>query len=393
MKKIILIISCLFVASNVYAQEKKPLPEQASERAKELRLVKEKKFDKKIKKFKGNVVVTEDEILFLGNNMNIRKKKIVPKPKRTRIRISKDGKRIGQQTFFDVGEKGAKRSELLLLDENGDTLWKLNNIFGEIKVSQANGGSIVEFECGEGGCTNKMTIYNEGNLKGKVIIPTSSMQSVGSAISEDGNYFVSIFSNRGIYDLILFSISGEELWAKRFENEIVRKTNISSSGELIVAEVTPKGKRETEMLLFNKEGDLLYKKQLKFEGHIFKFDPSEKYLLTASGRGTIYLFDTSSKELLWEYSVNDRNIRFLNADIKSGFIALSAAVRNPKKKFDYKQPKKIYVFDLEGKMLAKKTIAKHGFKPWNEGPAISIEDEGRKIMINTRFDLLEFENK
>jgi hypothetical protein len=109
MIKRILIIAiasaALLLGTTMYAQK----PEKKE--PKEPKLLKEKKFDKKIKRWAGNVVVTEDSIVFLDKNGNVKKTKKVKSPEQkdvhVEVRLSKKGKRIGQQTFFDITEKGS----------------------------------------------------------------------------------------------------------------------------------------------------------------------------------------------------------------------------------------------------------------------------------------------
>jgi hypothetical protein len=102
MIKRILIIAiasaALLLGTTMYAQ--KPEKKEPKEP-----ILKEKKFDKKIKRWAGNVVVTEDSIVFLDKDGNVKKTKKIPE--QTAVHLSKRGKKIGQATYYGVTEKGA----------------------------------------------------------------------------------------------------------------------------------------------------------------------------------------------------------------------------------------------------------------------------------------------
>lgn len=362
---------------------------------KEPKLIKEIKFDHKIKKFTDNVVVTEKELVFLDEKGNIRRKKKLPD--RTSIILSKDDSRIGQKTAYDVTEKGPGRIEFKMLDENGEELWQTaKKGISDFYVSQAQGGVVVEPQCHEGGCSEEIKFYDKENPNGTVVTTPVELPSITSGdgdVSADGNYFVvQYLSWEGPSDLILYDITGELLWKKHFEEQI-GSIAISPNGNFVIAETSLDEERQRYIHLFNRQGDLLLKQPVKYVGsyHV-KFSADERYVAAASDDGNLYLIETSKACLLKDFFTGDNNIGFLAIDISSGFVAGSVTTRNPKNLSDGTLPRYLYLFNFNLKLLLKKKFD-HGYGNWNEGPKIQFKDSGKKILASFGGRLLEFENE
>ena len=399
MKKTFLIIMSLLLVVTANAQEKKPLPEQASERAKSLKLVKEKQYKKKIKFFSEHIVVTEDEIIFLDQAGNEKKKKKLPKF--SSVRLSKKGKLIGQQRYTDVTEKGWGGSEFILMDEDGNEIFKTNKVGDNFYLSPVNDGTVVQPICHEGGCTNSILFISKNNKEGRIVKlqVREPAQLKTEDISADGNYYISVYYKRSEKGndyssyLIFLDIEGNILWQKFFEEERIGRSRISSNGSFVAVDVRSALKKERYIHIYDTKGTLLFKKQVEYPGsYRFAVDNDERYIVAGSTGGAMYLFDTSTLSLLWQYSTGDKNVGFLDVDIDSAIVAAIVTTKNPKNRSDGSLPRYLYLFDIEGNIMEKKKFEGHGFGRWLKGPKVKITESGRKILIGIQDRLLEFNN-
>lgn len=370
---------------------------------KEPKLIKETKFADKVKKVSDNVVVTEKELIFLDAQGNIRKKKALPKY--TDVEISKNGKRIGQQTAFDVTEKGPARTEFSMLDENGELLWTTSNLGGLVYISEARGGSVVQLLCSASGCGDEILFRDKDNAKGISARPVvgQKIETISGALSDDGNYFAAaIITYKGergreyseSSDIVLFDITGKELWKKHFENERMFTVAVSPYGNFVVAEVKKYSTRESKVLIFNRQGDILLTQRVGFVGSYYlKFDKEEKVVVACSDNGELYFIETAGPSLQWKYLAGDENIVFTDADITTDYIAASVTTINPKNISDGSLPRYIYVFDSKGMLLLKKKIINHGYHAWRDGLSVKIGDKGKEISATLRYKIMKFENE
>jgi WD40 repeat protein len=387
--------AALLMGTTVYAQK----PEKKG--PKEPKLLKEKKFDKKIKKWAGNVVVTEDSIVFLDKDGNVKKTKKIKSPEQkdvhVNVRLSKKGKRIGQRTFFDITEKGASKVKYELMDEEGNVLWATDNMWGITYLSDEI-DVVAELECEDGWCSRNVVFHDKQNPKGvKVTADVSpNAQSSGGYLSEDGKYFIAEFSiGDKSYEAALFDvINRKPLWVKKFENKKVHSVAVSPQGNFVFVPSRHKEKSARFFNIYSKNGELVLKCAAERKGaYRYSFDPEEKYAVAATGFGELYVFDLKNAKLLWKYFVGETNLSFLDVDYSSGYIAASVTTRNPKNPTDPSFPRYLYIFNLDGELLLKKKIVGHGFKRWLAEIYVRIKDDGRKILINLPDKLLEFENE
>jgi WD40 repeat protein len=381
--------AALLLGTTMYAEK----PEKKE--TKEPKLLKEKKFDKKIKRWAGNVVVTEDSIVFLDKDGNVKKTKKVKSPEQkdvhVEVRLSKKGTRIGQQTFFDITEKGSSKVKYELMDEEGNVLWSTDNMWGITYLSDES-DVVVERECGDGWCSRNIFIYDRQNPKGvKVTADVDpNSKSSGGYLTGDGRYFVAQFRKGKLYDVALFDvINRKPMWVKKFKDEVVYSLAISPNGKFIIVATS-----KDNIYFYSKEGRLLMQIQTERGGGCyFAFDKDEEYASIATGFGELFLIDLNNHTIRWKYFTGDTNMHFLDVDYSSGYIAASVTTLDPMNRSNASLPRYLYVFNLDGNLLLKKKIVGHGFKKWNNEIQVLIKNSGKKVLINLTDKLLEFENE
>ena len=397
MIKRILIIAiaatALLIGSTMYAQK----PEK--KQPKEPKLLKEKKFDKKIKRWAGNVVVTEDSIVFLDKDGNVKKTKKLAKY--TGVRLSKNGKRVGQSRAYDVTEKGPGRVEFKMMDENGNVLWETDNTFGLKYISEANDGTLVRRECDGGWCSKNIVIHDRQNRKGVKVTPdvNESAQSSGGYFSEDGKYFVVKYDALQKPDeLVLFDVLAKKpLWVKLFEGETIYDIAVSPLGKY-VSIVTKNNENQCFIHVFDKTGNLVLTQEIGYKhgylgNYYFDFDNNEKYLVIASERGELFVFDPKLKKLLWKHFIGDKDMGFLDVDISANFITLSVTQLKIKDRYDGSLPRYLYVFDYKGALLLSRKFTDHGLSRWSEGIKVNLDLSSKKIRVILNDKFYEFENE
>jgi hypothetical protein len=394
MIKRILIIAiasaALLMGTTMYAQK----PEKKEPR--EPKLLKEKKFDKKIKKWAGNVVVTEDNIVFLDKDGNVKKTKKIPE--QTAVHLSKRGKKIGQATYYGVTEKGASSMKFKMMDEEGNVLWETDKLFGSERILDAEGDVVVELECSEGGCGRAVIFHDRQNPVGMNVIPDVNEESeiAGGYPSEDGNYLVVRYMTRQKPDeLVLFDVLEKKpLWIKQFESRTIRDIGVSAKGNYVIVRTYISASKESFIYIFDKYSRLILTHKPDHIGNFsFDSDNDEKHIVAASNSGELYLFDMDLKKLLWKYFTGDKNIGFINVDISSGFIASSVTTINPKDSWDGSLPRYLYVFDYTGHLILSRKFTGHGLDRWSEGLKVILDNSGGKIRITLKNKLYEFENE
>jgi hypothetical protein len=394
MIKRILIIAIVALAllfgTTMYAQK----PEKKE--PKEPKLLKEHKFDKKIKKWAGNVVVTEDSIVFLDKDGNVKKTKKLKSPGQKDVhidvRLSKKGKKIGQRTFSDIGEKGANKVKYELMDEEGNVLWATDNIWGITYLSD-DSDVVVKRECGDDWCSRRIVFYDKQNPKGEKVTADvdNAAESSGGYLSEDGKYFVATFSTWDKHDEVaLFDVlKKKQLWVKKFTDEDIHSLAVSPKGNFSIVVSSKDG-----INIFSKEGKLLLQIQTERGGACyFSFDQEEKYALIATRFGELYISDLINAKIMGKYLTEDKNIRFRGVYYSSGYIAASVTTLDPNNRSNASLPRYMYVFNIDGNRLLQKKIIGHGFRKWNDEIKVSIRNDGRKVLINLSDKLLEFENE
>jgi hypothetical protein len=266
-------------------------------------------------------------------------------------------------------------------------------------MSDGEGSTVVELECGEGGwCSRNVVFHDKQNPKGvKVTADVNrDADSAEGYLSEDGKYFVAEFSawNKP-YEVALFDVLNRKpLWGKKFMDEIVASIAVSPQGNFVFVYTGLKGKREFYNYIYGKNGELLIKQQFEYPGNrYYAFGSKEQHAVIATSKGELCLFDLKSSKLLWKYFTGDKNVGFLDVDYSSGYIAASVTTRNPKDISDGSLPRYLYVLNIDGDLLLKKKIIDHGFKRRLAEIQVRIKNSGRKILINLPDKLLEYENE
>lgn len=367
---------------------------------KEPKLRKETTINEDVKRVVDSAVITDSSVLFIDRAGAVAKSRSVPKG--SRVDVSRDGRRIGQQTSADgAASKVREKKKFEMLDDAGNILWATSALTSPVfHVSQANGGSVVARACSEDGpCGNKIIIYDKQHQDGMVVSPPvgAEARSIRSRMSGDGNFIAVVFRTfdepqpDGSSDLAYYGVAGNQLWIKHFENERIGNVAISPSGSFVAAERRNVEAGECSLMVFSKEGGLVMEQPLpKVGNYVMQFDDGETSLAVASSTGKLFLLDTTTRGLRWEYSTANDKIGFIDVDASAGFVAASVTRRdNPNAA---EAPRSLYVFDAEGNLALKKTFANHGFGAWNKGPSVKLRSGGAEILVTLTRQIIVFEN-
>jgi hypothetical protein len=284
-----------------------------------------------------------------------------------------------------------------MMDEKGNELWASDNMWGITYLSDES-DVVVELECGEGGCGRAVIFHDKHNPKGKKVIPDVDEYAriVEGYLSEDGNYLIVKYMAQQKPDILVFFdvLAKKALWIKQFESRTVREVEVSTKGNYVIVGIYKSSSKECYIDFFNKYGNLIFTKKPEHIGNFsFDFTDDEKFMVVASSKGELYLFDMESDTLLWRYFTGDKNIGFLDSDMSSGFIAASVTTKNPKNRRDGSLPRYLYIFDYKGKLLLSREFKGHGLDSWGKGLMLSIRNSGKKIRVMSNDKLLEFENE
>ncbi|MBE9535840.1 MAG: hypothetical protein IMF07_01565 [Proteobacteria bacterium] len=299
MKKIILIISCLFFASNVYAQEKKPLPEQASARA--IISIKEVfgnyETPQKASDGKGGFITYKQKrrkaiaITFHDKNGKVIKKIEFVKEKRDRKIHKKTeyvfgrGKkyvaitnrvttRLSDDEHWKTGQFSKDSNEITYYDERGNELFRLEGANFRCEAISENGERIVCIYWAPELLEAVSSKVSKNPPKCKVYV----LNKKGQIIHEREDFY--------IYSDPIISPSGEWL-VYEHGNDIVKRLNTNSfevisipmskvpklrdirdDGGILVREfkgLDDKGRRKFLMKAYSPEEDILRDLEVVYE--------------------------------------------------------------------------------------------------------------------------------
>jgi len=176
---------------------------------------------------------------------------------------------------------------------------------------------------------------NKGDLRRKVDLfeddAWNNERNVACCFSSDGNYFVvNALKNydtpqeEGESYIILFDSSGKEIWRKLLKERISANTEISPSGDYILAsgyKVSNKLNIESKStFLLDKDGKTIYRYPWLFTQAVFSSDG--RYLALGE-KNRVRLIETGGGEVLWEEEFTKR-VRALDIS-QSGSILIETA--------------------------------------------------------------------
>jgi WD40 repeat protein len=299
-------------------------------------------------------------------------------------------------------EKALKEKRILMVQDGklryfeGDEMKIVKEVAlrgGSITISK-NGHNLATIEglerdpSGKGGFVNKPAILRLYNWKGEELASTQILPEeweyidiyplgndnmvIVSMVGGEGLYYgieiyvkrdknlTKVFSNKNVSWLVDYDENGERALLVVENKEMVlfngsgeediryicprpyRKGFLSPRGNYIV-EITA-GKY---VMIFDYNGKLIAEHHVQGQGNYYAaFSPDEKYLLVSPGFRKIYLFETKSGNLVWEYAhPDDRPSFFPGAVTPDG--EFSFVIYTPSKE----ENKWIWIFNKKGKVI------------------------------------------
>lgn len=418
MKKIILIM--LFLATSVFAQEKKQLPEMASEKPNvALEKVWEIKIDEdvqdivfneeeisvgeakamgfkglerlknrsKIKSFRPKAMITKREIRFLDRDGRIKRKinllKTIPGKQWSKIKKTKNNKYIGINEVLSYEKEYVKEGKFKMVDIEGDIKWEFEHNFTDI-VPSPDGSYVLAMPDPEWG-EHPIYLINSKGMKKEI-----KKAGVGEAyfpfFSPKGNIISVVVDERNMNKttLIILNKKGDELWRKE---EIGKSIGATVNKDYIAVVTQDRKTKEITLSLFDLKGNLLweYKPFNGTGGLVFSND--YKYLFSICE-----MYETDSGKLLWRNTdVRGSNV-FTTPDLSFILITGSKIVKLDVKPGLKKVSDYFYLINKNGEKLLYEEFDPGYIIFRDYKPVISISSDGKEILIETKEGLEYFKN-
>jgi len=217
---------------------------------------------------RASIFLKEDSIQFLDDDMKVKKEYKLPCPlnkpdkKRcwTKVEFSKGNKYIGVNTIRKYIEEYVEEGEFVMLDKDGNELWKRKHNFFSITPSP-NGEYFLGFadpECG--GCPITI-VHSDGT---KAVMEATRYTHID--ISDDGRYILNATTGyRGSESFVgLYEVSGNKIWKHTFSVNLTQGDGIEgrilSLQSIYVCHYQGRIGKDTSFL-FDKGGNLIWKKE------------------------------------------------------------------------------------------------------------------------------------
>lgn len=181
-------------------------------------------------------------------------------------------------------------------------------------------------------------------------------------VSYDGKYFLAGYSawkDRGQSQMICFDNSGNELWSKFLNEDIIGPVYFSDKSNFIFLTAQSRETNERKAYLLDLNGREIVATEVSARGTFypeFSDDEKEKYVGISSGCNEVLLIDTESRKVLWEYKDENKKLYFNTMEIvEEGNVFLSALIKkySPQSHVKKVVEKKLYIFDREGRKIEK----------------------------------------
>lgn len=390
---------------------------------------------KKIKVRYPKIAVTKKAIKFLDPKGKVKKQislgEITPKGWERKVKISKQG--IGVLShIFRYKEDRPSEAEFTMIDKNGNILYKIDISkvgYNMPYISPSN------YIVGTGDITGDYfgylpSVWNHRGLV-KVLFKWEEMKIVewggaefslnSCAFNGDGKLFATTIYKR-IWNqndkkfkeehwLILFNENGEEIWRRDLSPYKIRDIGVSDNGEFIVVRTSrriyeetgetkiikdKRGKEriakrrklkeaENYLLLFDKNGILLWKKNIPSGELNSIFSTDEKKLFAIIGRAR-YLFNVSTGDLVWEHTDEvGYGLPITSINSAPDFSLFVVASRSQGRG-------NFYLFNGDGKKIWFKQFA---VEPLAFGrpslPKVTVASIGRRITLVTETRIMQYQ--
>jgi hypothetical protein len=208
------------------------------------------------------------------------------------------------------------------------------------------------------------------------------------AWSENGEYFAFLHGGGRKTHLILFDKRGNILWKKELEGNAPTHLYISNSGRFIVTNSFSRSKPyPTYINIFNKVGDLVKNLVIPYPNYVFPFISPDGKITIIAKKNTIVFYNIQENKIEWEKNIGD-NRRIISGDISLGGKCIAiAGIENELDGLRF-----ISIFDKTGnKTLEQKNIftSKKVIGIW---PKIKIAQNGKYVFFLNDDKLWFFEN-
>jgi len=347
----------------------------------------------KIKLLYPKIIVTKSNIQFcdlLGNPKRLisRKARIKGKEAYTSVVISDNGKFVGMvKSVFQ--ENIGLTAILTIYDNEGKLCWSTDIS----KVGMCSGGPYIspngEYVVADGDasydyCDYWPSIYDKDGLRAELFPEATSPAyecwiNDQIAFTPDGSKFVVIKTNHHAKnaDLILFTSDGKKIWEKTIGNGGCgwRSVKISKSGRYIILCVSKGIKGKVSLLLFDINGNLIWKNDdIKVGTPDFMFSEDEKSLVYINGWGLLYFMNLANGKVLWQIDKTEQEVgRFRTLSATPDLELLLIGVYG-----HYGRPDRIYIFNKKGTLLLEQEFESGIF---HGAPKIEISSDGKELIM------------
>ena len=381
-----IVIALTAMNSGLYGQEKDTAQLDSQI---ELELVWEKEFESPVLNFSLTemngiptleVVITTDKVqFFTGKNV----KEIQTKSYeinwlegwRFRLLCSKNGDYIGirKDHYGDYG-RIQEGSEFQVYDKIGNLLTtrKVTNNYQPFALMN-NGAFLVT-----GVLEDASIVLEQLNGAKEVIFDYPDMRpSTYMDIAEKGDCFVLNIAGIGI---ILYSDTGKEIWRKKFAWGDAANVRISDNGKYIGAVGILSG---GGMHFLSSNGSLLWKYPLdnyyNFYLNCMDFSPDEEYFAANIYRDDIYLFESSTGKILWNYKLEQVNSsrKFFSIGVARNGEFVAAADGGGTRELPAGDSSTVFLFDKKGNLVWKKQLMIQKQK----APNVRFSNDGKYFFI------------
>jgi outer membrane protein assembly factor BamB len=289
---------------------------------------------------------------------------------------SRNGKYIGISKihYADYG-RIQEGSEFQMYD-NGGTLLVIKKITESYSPgSILNNGAFLVTDGFEHG-----RIYLEQlNGSKKIIFDYNDMRpSTYIDISKKSDYFAINLSGIGV---ILYNDKGKEIWRKKFDWGDAANIRISDNGKYIMTAGILAG---GGLYLLSSDGNLLWKypsvNYYNFYLNCMDFSPDEKYIAADVYRDEIYLFESSTGKILWNYRLDKQNEtrKFFSIAVSEDAKFISAADGGGTRELPAGDSSTVFLFDKEGHIVWRRDIVIQK----EQAPSVRFSDDGNYLFIS-----------
>jgi len=285
----------------------------------------------------------------------------------SRVSFSKNGKYIAINNIYEYDQKleQVEKAEVLVLDDRGNSLWKMKHKLAHLKLSP-NGKFIVGISSAEWKEAPLLLYDRNGLIKE---IPKSS-ESYNVEFSDNNDYIVVALNDKNKSSVEVIDGNGSRLWTREFIGN-VGSPGISKDGRKIA--VGGSSYENRFLAVFDDNGNKLWEKDFSGTGP-FIFSDDGKFLFAPSS-----LYNAETGEKVW--SKEDLlGFPFVTPDFEYIMIV------KPKWERTTKEKDLINILNNKGEIIWVKEFGANEilYGASDYKPQVNISSDGETIAVATK---------